>query len=134
MEQAVSRLPAVSDPEVIAPLVEDRIDLLQAHELLQRDHVRALAGRGVDLLLAQHHVLAGAQLIALGDLVVWHRLALLGADPLVPDPSAVLRVHLVEADALVLDCGVDLDRHCRQAEGHRAVPDRARHHLGVTPP
>ena len=41
------------------------------------------------------------------------------------DSSTVLRVHLMEADVVVLGRGVQLDGHVDQSEGHRALPHSA---------
>jgi hypothetical protein len=119
----------VARTQVIRAVVEHRIDLGRGHELLELDQVRALAGGGVDLLLVEQHVLAAAQLVAAGDLLVGHLLALLGADPLLLDLSSVGRVNLMEVHALVLGRGMDLDRDRGEAERDRAVPDRSRHRI-----
>src|SRR5262249_10936290 len=44
------------------------------------------------------------------------------ANPLVPDASVVLRMHLVKLDVVVFDRAVDLDRHVHQAKGDRTFP------------
>ena len=105
----------------------DRIDIRSRDELLKLDHVGVIAGGGIDLVLREHHVLAAADLVALGHLLVGHLFALLGAHAALLDLGAVLGVHLTEMHGLVLDCRVDLDRHRGEAERDRAVPDRAGH-------
>jgi hypothetical protein len=81
VEHAVGVLALVPHAEVVRLVVEDRIDLRRAHELLQLDQPGTFARRGGDLVLGQQHVLAGLHLVAVGDLLVVHLLALLGADP-----------------------------------------------------
>ncbi|MBV9839129.1 MAG: hypothetical protein JO156_13500 [Solirubrobacterales bacterium] len=82
MEQPVRVAAAAADAEVIGGVVEDRIDIRRADELLELDQTRVIARRGIDLLLAQQHILAPLDLISLGDLLIGDLLAVLGADPL----------------------------------------------------
>jgi hypothetical protein len=42
--------------EVVGPVEENRVDLVDDGEVRQLDDVRAVAGRGVDLVLAEHDV------------------------------------------------------------------------------
>src|SRR5207249_2709119 len=71
----------------------------------------------------------GADLVALHDVLVRNLLAVRRADPLHLDALAVLVVELVEADRLLRDGAVELDRHVHQPEADRASPDRPRHTL-----
>jgi hypothetical protein len=72
-------------------------------------------------------VLAAAHFVPLCHLLVGDLLALLRADPLLPDPRAVVGMHLVEMDRPILGCGVHLDRNGDEGKRNRSVPDRARH-------
>ena len=123
VQQPVGLLAVGACAQVIGAVVVNGVDVRLAHELLELDQMRALAGGGVDLLLAEHDVLPLADLIALGHLLVRNLFALLGADPLLLDPGPILRVHLMEVHALVLGRRVHLDGHGGEAEGDRAVPD-----------
>ena len=94
MKQAVGVL-VVARSDVVVLLVEDRIDLIGVHELLDVDDLAPVARRGLDLVLLENDVLIRLDLIALDDLLVRDLAILLGADPAVLDGRAVLRVDLV---------------------------------------
>ena len=111
----------------------DRIDVAHLDELLDVHHLAPVAGGRLHLVVVEHHVLAGADLVTLDDVVVGHLLVVLRADAAMLDAAAVVDVHLVEVDALRLGGRVELDGHVDHAEGDRPVPDRARHRLSITP-
>jgi hypothetical protein len=117
---------------VVSAVVGDGVDLRGLDELLQLDQMRLLPRRGVDLVLAEQHVLARANLVSLGDPLIGHVLAILGADSALLDARFVLGVKLVKVDAVVLGRRMHLDRHDGQAERQRAVPDRTWHGGGTT--
>jgi hypothetical protein len=128
MQQPVRVLALVLRAEVVGLGVEDRVDLVRADELLDLDQARSLAGRGLQLLVLEHHELALGDLVALHDLLVRDLLVLLRADPLVLDPRAVVLVDLVEVHGPVLGGRVDLHGHEDARERDRPVPDRAECH------
>ena len=113
--------------EVVGPVKDDGVDLVGDDELVELDHVSAVAGGGVDLVLAEHHVRAVRALVSLDDLFVGDLAALLGADAALLELLAVGGVDLMEMDRVVLGGRVDLDRHRDPTQHHRPVPDRPRH-------
>src|SRR3954451_13717677 len=123
----------VARAHVVGLVVEDRIDVLCLHELLDMHDLAALAGGCLHLLVLEHDVPAGGDLVALDDLVVVHLLPLLRADATMLDLGSVLRMHLAEVDGLRLDGGEELDRYVYEAEGDRPVPDRAWRHDHALP-
>src|SRR5215211_547117 len=125
------RLPVVTAADVVGLVEEDRIDLVLGREVLELDHLAARAGGDLDLVLLEDDVLVLGHLEALDHLLVGHLLALLRADAAVLDAGAVAHVDLMEADGLRLRRRVELDRHVREAEADRAVPNRAGHALRV---
>src|SRR5690606_26308403 len=70
---------------------------------------------------------AGAELVALGDLLGGHLLAVGRRHLAVLDAGARARVDLVEVDALARDGVEQLDRDVDQPEADRAAPDRTGH-------
>src|SRR4051812_40841357 len=136
VQQAVGVLAVVLRAEVVGLVEQHGVDVAGADELLDLDEPRARAGRCLDLVLLEHHVLAVGDLIAADDLLVRDLLAFLRADALVLDAGAVVDVHLVEVDGLALGRGMDLHGHVHAAERDRAVPDGfrtlGRHSLAST--
>lgn len=87
VEQAVG-VSVLARAHVVGLVVEHRIDLGGLDELVQVDHLAAVGGGRLDLLLVQHHVCVGRDLVALDDLPVGDLAPLLGADAPVLDPCA----------------------------------------------
>ena len=77
-----------------------------------------------EVLVGEDDHLAAAEVVALGDVVVGDLFAADRAGALVPDPAAVVAVHLVEPDVLLLGGRVQLHRDRHQPERDRALPDR----------
>ena len=111
--------------QVVGLVEQHRVDLIGRDEA---DDVDLPAGAGRQLgevLVGEHDGAPVVALVGLGDVGVGHLLAIDVADPLVPDPPAVLGVDLVEPDVLLLGGGVQLDGHVHQSERHGAFPDRS---------
>src|SRR5436309_1766686 len=101
--------------------------VLLGDELLDVDRPRLLGIEALELLVADDHVLVGADLVALHDVVPGDLLAVGGAHPLLLDADAVRLVELVKAHRLLGDCAVELDRDVHQPEADGAGPDGPRH-------
>jgi hypothetical protein len=80
----------------------DRIDLVAVDEARKVDDLRAFDLQGLQLLVADQHILIAVMFVSLGDLRPFDDLARLAVDQLLLQPVAGLRVDLVEADALRL--------------------------------
>src|SRR5690606_25027205 len=91
------------------------------------DLARTLGGQLAELLVADDDRPVPV-VVGLVDLAPLDDLAAHLAAALVADASAVLVVHLVEAEVVALGGAVDGDRHVDQPEGDRALPDRAHAH------
>ena len=111
--------------EVVALVEPHRVDLVGRHELRDADLLRGPARQVGEVLVGEHDHVAVLGLVALGDVVVRHLLAVDGAGALVLDPPAVLAVDLAELHVVVLGRRVEPDRHVDQAEGDGALPDRS---------
>src|SRR6185312_396820 len=111
--------------QVVRLVVEHGVDLVHGDEAEHLDLVRFLDRQRVEVLLGQDHRAAVVALVRLGDLRELDDLAVQLTGPLVADPSAVLGVHLVKTDVLVLGGAVHLDRHVDQPERQGALPDRS---------
>ena len=104
--------------EEVAAVEHDRVDLVARHELDDLDLAVALLGQRLQVVLREHDR-ALAVVVRLVDVLVVDDLAADLAAALVPDPPAVLVVHLVQRDVVVLGRAVDLHRHVDEAEGDR---------------
>lgn len=112
--------------EVVRPVEGEQIDLLARHEFDDVDLAALLGWQRIEVLLGEDDSLL-AVVERLVDIGVRHDLAVDLADPLIPDPSAVLVVHLVQRDVVVFGRGVHLDGDVHESERQRALPDRSHH-------
>src|SRR5436305_12706996 len=129
MQQAVGVASFIAGAQVVGPVIEDRINLLLVHEVLELDRAGAFAGGGVDLVLIEQHILTASDLVTLRDLLVRNLLALLRADPLLLDRRAIGSMHLVKVHAPVLNRRMHPDRFVDPPEGSGSLPERTRHVL-----
>src|SRR6185295_1724489 len=111
----------------VGVVVVDRVDLLEVHELLDVDRAGLLRLDCLELLRRDRHVLVGADLVALDDLLVGDLVTARGVDPLLADALPGLGVDLVEPDRLARDSAVQLHRDVDQPEADRTAPYRAWH-------
>ncbi len=117
----------VGGAEVVAPLEDDRVDVVALDEVEDLDRLEALLlGRG-EVVVLEVHELAVGDLVRLDDLVGGHFLALLLADLLVPDRRAVLLVHEMELEVVLVDRAVHPHGRVDETERDAPGPDRARH-------
>jgi hypothetical protein len=127
VQQPIGVLGLLTRTDEVRLLIEDRIDVGRADEVVDLDDVARAPRRRLDLVLLQDHVLARGDLVALHDLLVGDLLVLLRAEPPVLDARPVLEVNLVEVDRLGLRRRVQLHRDMHDPDGQRPVPDRPRH-------
>ncbi len=88
----------------------DGVDLLDGVNWRTSMRRELDSGQVGEVVVGQHDHVAGGQFVALGDVGVGDLLAVDRADALVADAPAVLAVHLVEGDVLLLGRRVELDR------------------------
>jgi hypothetical protein len=74
----------------------------------------------LELLVGDHHVAIGRDLVALDDVLVGHLFVGRRVDALLPDARTGLVGELVEADGLGRGRGVQLDGHVDESEADRA--------------
>ena len=107
---------------VVALVRVDGLDLGGRREVQHLDPVRGHQRQVGQVLVGQHHHVAGGQFVALGDVGVRDFLPVERADPAELDPGPVLAVHLAEGDVTLLRRGVELHRDHDQAERDRTGP------------
>src|SRR5690606_24340311 len=108
--------------EVVALVEHDRVDLLGGNELDDVDLATALLRERLEFGIRQDHR-ALTVVVRLVDVLVVDDLAAHLTPTLVADAPAILVVHLVQRDVVVLGRAVDLHRHVDQSEGDGALPD-----------
>jgi len=108
-------------------VVEDRVDLVEVHEVLDVDCAGLLGGEAVELLRRDHHVALGADLVALDEVLVRDLLAGARVHALLLDALVVLAVELVEAHGLARDRAEQLHGDVHQPEADGSAPNGARH-------
>jgi hypothetical protein len=86
--------------EVVALVEIQRIDLVGRHEAGDLDLPGRIGRQLREVLVGEDHRAAVVTFVGLGDVGVLDDLAVQFAGPLVADPAAVLRVHLMEPDVL----------------------------------
>ncbi len=130
-QEEIDLLRPVRRPEVVAPLEDDRVDLVALHEVEDLDRAVALLLGRLEVLVLEVHELAVGDLVRLDDLVGRHLLALLLADLLVADPRAVLLVDEMELEVVLVDRAVHPHGSIDEAEGDASGPDRSWHGVRV---
>ena len=100
----------------------DGLHLGARREMQDLDPVRGHQREVGQVLVGEHHHVAGGQLVALGDVGVGDFLPVQGADAAELDPGAVLAVHLPEGDVTLLGRRVELHRDHDQPEGDGTGP------------
>ena len=121
-QEPVGLLSPVVGNQVVGAVEEQGVDLVESHEVLYVDRVRGYGIELLELFGFDHHVLAGSDLVALGQVLIVDLDHLFGAEPLLEDPGAVLGVELVEAHVLLADGGGELHRHVHQPEADGSAP------------
>ena len=84
----------------------DALDLRGRREMQHLDPVRGHQRQVGQVLVGQHHHVAGGQLVALGDVGVGDLFPVEGAEAAELDPGPVLAVHLAEGYVTLLRRGV----------------------------
>ena len=116
--------------QIVGPLVEHGVDFGQVDELGDLDGAVGAYRHGLQVGVAQHHVMALGVLVTADDVLEHDLLAARLAHAVVAHPPVVGRVQLMEADGLLLGGRVHADRDRDEAELYRAFP----HGLHCSPP
>src|SRR5262249_48437631 len=119
---------ALVRPEEVRLLEEDRIDGLERDELGDVDHLRRVTFELLQLVVADPHVLVLRELVAAYERRAVDDLVVHGAEGLLLDPRAALRVQHVERDVGRRGRGVHPDRNRHEPERDRSRADRMRRH------
>ena len=94
----------------------DRVDLVEVDEVGDLDRPGLLRVELLELVLGDHHVLLGGDLVALDDVAVLDLLAVGLGDALVAHARAVGLAQLAEAHRLLRDGGIELHGHIEEPE------------------
>ena len=115
-EQRVGADPGGLRLQVVGLVGQDRVQLPGRAEVQHVDPLGRRQRQLLQVVVGQHHDVAGGQLVALGHVGVGDLLAVKRAEPAVLDPAAVLGVDLPERHVTLLGGSVELDRDHDHAE------------------
>ena len=87
-QQRVGALGALVGAEVVGMVEVDRVDVVEVDEVEDLDRARLLRVDLLELVLGDHHVLLGRDLVALDDVLVGDLLAVGLGDALVADSAS----------------------------------------------